>query len=704
MTTVEPLKFRVHPHIVEDLGLNLYTDLPRVLVEFVANAHDADSPHCHITLDFDQITEERKLMKAAWEIERKEDEIARLRNESVPERILLDERTLPENVTIVVEDRGHGMSRADLEEKFLVAGRRRRNEDPNGARSEGGRIVMGRKGLGKLAGFGVAHRVEVVSRRKGEAHATKVTLEFEELLKHRATEDIRVPTEQIDDGGGIEPHGTRITLSRLAYDPVKSRNKTIAHEIGDHFAFVDSEEFAVLLNGDDVTPTPREFAYAFPHPDRDKHELVDHTLQTEDGRDFKFKYRLRFTPPKHNLPARERGVRVYAHKRLASAPDLLDAPTGMHGFRLTDYLDGVVEADFIDEQPAEYIATDRQSLRWEVPLLTPLRKYLSNEIRRACESYQKFRDAEGEREARTDEFTKNAVEGKKLPPYKQRIAYKIAGELINHLPGGKEANEYKQQLQILMDGLGQGTVLQAVSDLAKEDSPDFNRVVARAIDLTESEVGEFLRFVEGRLDAITALRKICRDVNFRAAKNEKELHRLFNRAPWLIESSFNQYLVSDESVHTLFSRLATHLEIGPYATSNDPSDERRPDLVFVLGNKGEGRVVIVELKAPNVPLSSEHLDQLRHYMIKASRFLRETSPSQEYRVEGYLIGSMPNPESRAVGAELLRDAVTKMGPSSDTRVMDILEVLDRTERAHNELLTIYERVARVDHTPTFDEN
>lgn len=38
-----PLMFKVAPHIVEDLGLNLYTTLPRVLVEFIANAYDADS-------------------------------------------------------------------------------------------------------------------------------------------------------------------------------------------------------------------------------------------------------------------------------------------------------------------------------------------------------------------------------------------------------------------------------------------------------------------------------------------------------------------------------------------------------------------------------------------------------------------------------------------------------------------------------------
>ncbi len=50
-----PLMFRVAPHIVEDLGLNLYTDLPRVLVEFVANAYDADSPDVFIEMDFDDI-------------------------------------------------------------------------------------------------------------------------------------------------------------------------------------------------------------------------------------------------------------------------------------------------------------------------------------------------------------------------------------------------------------------------------------------------------------------------------------------------------------------------------------------------------------------------------------------------------------------------------------------------------------------------
>ena len=61
------LKFKVAPHIVEDLGLNLYTSLPRVLVEFIANAYDADSPFATIRMDKDRIDAERKVLKVRWE-------------------------------------------------------------------------------------------------------------------------------------------------------------------------------------------------------------------------------------------------------------------------------------------------------------------------------------------------------------------------------------------------------------------------------------------------------------------------------------------------------------------------------------------------------------------------------------------------------------------------------------------------------------
>src|SRR5262245_10333861 len=65
----EPLKFKVAPHLVQDLGLNLYTSLGKVLVEFVANAYDADSPYAHIRMEFDKIKAARDQLRAQWKLE-----------------------------------------------------------------------------------------------------------------------------------------------------------------------------------------------------------------------------------------------------------------------------------------------------------------------------------------------------------------------------------------------------------------------------------------------------------------------------------------------------------------------------------------------------------------------------------------------------------------------------------------------------------
>src|SRR5215208_5327359 len=70
--STQSLKFKVAPHLVQDLGLNLYTNLPKVLVEFVANAYDADSPTVNIQMDFTDIEYQRSLLKAEFEKEKKQ--------------------------------------------------------------------------------------------------------------------------------------------------------------------------------------------------------------------------------------------------------------------------------------------------------------------------------------------------------------------------------------------------------------------------------------------------------------------------------------------------------------------------------------------------------------------------------------------------------------------------------------------------------
>lgn len=683
----EALKFKVAPHIVEDLGLNLYTDLSRVLVEFVANSYDADSSIVNICFDKTAIDHARSVLKAEYERDKAAAEATGDRVEP------LETRPLPDTQKIIIEDLGHGMSREDLGNKFLVAGRRRRKEEPEcRGRSTKGRPLMGRKGIGKLAGFGVAKEVEVVSRKLGETHATKISLKYDDITRARTTHEIPISESCLDDGGGLDPSGTRITLSGLMYGPLKNRAQTIENALSEHFALIKPEDFQINMNGVAITPAAIGYAYAWPQPELPPGSLVTHRLPREAGGDIEFEYRLRFTEEGKAVPAALRGVRVYSNNRLASAPSLLEMDTNMHGFRMTDYLDGIVVANFIDQEDADYIATDRQTVRWESPLLSGLHNFLSEEMKKACAAYQKTRDDTAPSIVRDDPFTKGEIEKYNLSRRDARMAIRLGVILKNACKRGVDDPTYKAKLPVFIKSIGHGNILAEISKLASEQHPDFEKVAAEVTKLTADEFDSFVGYAKARLRGIAALNKIVRDVSFKAKKNELLIQQLFEDNPWLINPMYMQFLSANERYDTLFLRLAQDLSIGKYAPIT--ASEERPDLVFLLGNKILDRLVIVELKSANLPLESAHLDQLLSYMEYTDEWLKDHG-RPNVKIEGHLIGSKAPPKSKARGVLALRRRTNEAGPVTDWSVRDYLEVLTDTEAAHMELISIHTRLESV---------
>ena len=547
---------------------------------------------------------------------------------------------------------------------------------------------MGRKGLGKLAGFGVAKRVEVITLARGAPHATKITLSFDELTEDRNTHAVAVPEELIDASDfGLE-QGTRIILSELLYDPLKSRAQTITNEISDHFQFINPGEFAIHLNGDPVLPPKRTFAFAWPDPDQDHEAFIPQTLKREGGGTVAFTYRIRFTGVKESLPAARRGVRVYAHNRLAAMPSLLDADTNMHGFRMTDYMDGVVHADFIDEEETDYIATDRQSLRWDSPLLSPLYEFLSDEIKEACKRCQANRDTEARGEVEKDKFTVDEIAKYDFSRSERTMARRIATVLARSSKQGVEDPDYKTRLPPLLDSIGRGTLMAELGKLAASDAPDLKRVASQIMELARDEFDQFVQSVKGRLKGVHALQKIVQSADFKKPDNEKIIQRLLERSPWLIDPTYSQFLTADQAIDTLFDKLAQQLGVGKHAKTG--LDER-PDLVFLLGSTSLGRLVIVELKSSNKPLESVNLDQLESYLEEASVWLADRGHPQIV-IQGQLLGTFGDPKSRARGIVSLRRRIKKAGLSADWKVRDYAQVLTDTENAHKEILTIQGRL------------
>jgi hypothetical protein len=702
----EELRIEVAPNIVEHLGLNLYTNLPRVLVEFVANAYDADSRYVDIRLDVGAIDRARSALRQEWN-RRKQD------GGDLSQQTPLEEQTLPQTLSIVIEDGGHGMSRDDLQRKFLRISRKRR-DDRSGSVSPGGRPVMGRKGIGKLAGFGVARLVRVTTRAHGQVGAIRITLDYSELAAVQTTAQVNVHEEQLPDSAGLGASGTRIELSQLLFEPTQARLETIAQRVSQYFAIVHDDEFEILLNGQRVPPFARDYAYAYPNADLPVAELVNHLLEIPEAEPVPIRYRIRFTGAGQQLEARDRGVRVYARQRLAATADLLDLKTGIHGFQNTHYLDGEVRADFIDEQRVDYIASNRQGLRWDTPLLSELRAFLTTEMQEACKAYQGTKDETITKRVRADEFTQAEIQKADLPRHRREMAFKIAAKLAGGLPEETTDRYYRETLPIVVRGLGFGDLMGAIAALAQQDSPHLTDAVRVIAQLTAAEWDDYGKIVTARLRGIDALRRIYENVDFARSDNEKELHQLLKENPWLIDPTFWAFLTSNVTERTLSEELSRQLKVDRHVPADyDPTTapekgpleaNTRPDLTFLLSNLALQRVVVVELKSPNTPLHADHLQQLEGYMADVTAFLA-TRNNQGLGVEGYLIGSRHRGSyGNTPKVRHLEYREREAGPSTKWRVFDLGELLTRTENAHREFLETFERAQRSQSEPSDDES
>ena len=121
------LKMKFSVNTIKHLGIQMYSTLPPVLSELISNAYDADAEFVTVEF-FDGISGQKK---------------------------------------IIVTDNGNGMDFDELNNKFLFIGRNRRVSDGEDVSPKFKRKVTGKKGLGKLAMFGIAGKISIETVKNG---------------------------------------------------------------------------------------------------------------------------------------------------------------------------------------------------------------------------------------------------------------------------------------------------------------------------------------------------------------------------------------------------------------------------------------------------------------------------------------------------------------------------------------------------------
>lgn len=332
--SIPKLKMTFTPNTIEHLGVRMYATLPPVIAELIANSQDADSTTVMIHLK-DQ-----------------------------------------DNKEIIVSDDGHGMSFAEINEKFLRIGRNRRNDEGKQT-SPGGRKVIGKKGLGKLSFFGIAHEIEV---RTVQSHKrNSFVMKWDEILSGDDRDNQRdySPSileldEQCKDG-----NGTTIILREI--QRISDFNaETLADNLSKFFMIDKGFNIYVKHNDQAEILITNERKYS-------KLTIeVDWNVQSDIGLESEYEQKMQIgghlfaaqrpIPPSTNM----KGITLFSRKKLVNLPEYFSDSTSSHFFT---YLTGWLEVDFIDDLGDDVIGTNRQSLNWEHPVMRELREYLQKLLR-----------------------------------------------------------------------------------------------------------------------------------------------------------------------------------------------------------------------------------------------------------------------------------------------------------------------------------
>jgi hypothetical protein len=691
--------------MLEALGINMYTTLGKCLVEFVANAFDAESPSVDIQVPVEEIAVARELVRAKAKAEAEAE--AEAGGSATPQskrgKVLL--LALPPEVMVTIKDTGHGMTPKQVQDVFLPVNRKRRldeaGEETHTKTESGKRFAMGRKGLGKLAGFGAAEQVRIETKRAGQNFATSFTMNYLKLASKTNLHDAELPAEYIE-GKDLDDHYTLVELSGLKCDAVRNNIDSIRRTLAEAFFGITQEEFKITLNGDPVVAEPVEYEFTHP-PSAAASGFASTSISIDDMTEpLDFQYAVKFRKMGAHLPAAKRGARIYCNNRLAAGPTLLDLPTGMHNFHAQSYMECIVVANELDRFGVDIINTNRTSLRQDSELVEKFLGNITDIMKAAIAAHAKFREGEAEKEidANPDAQLMNKI-AQQLPARTRRATKRLIRSMAAQ--HGIDSVEFSTIVPLVLSAANATEVLIKLSELGAH--PDTIENVANQLrELAEIERNDALKLYRARKNGITALQILEQEgeAEWRETGFESKLHDLFKQHPWLVHPEFGRPVVSDEDMGKLTTKLAKYLGIDRFTkpTKDGAPDLRRPDLAFVLGDaQSATSITIVELKSPSLPLEHIHLDQLKSYMSKVEEFLEVEFPNMPCTVRGTLIGALPDATTSAEGCRQLLREIKKRGPTELWEVIGVRALIERAKKIYMEAIDTLQEELHDDDEP-----
>jgi hypothetical protein len=663
MSDLNDFVLRFDNNVVEHLGLKLYQNQPtRVLAEVVSNAWDANAREVHINLNMQAESEQG--------------------GASGSDVDGVDGRGADNSERwISVIDNGRGMTHEELISSFLVIGRNKREP---GATFGSARKPMGRKGIGKLAPFGISRIVDVVTAGLSSGQNVEITwlrINLDDILRQGArgayscavvfsgADFDALPIEEEDQTGQVRrwvelvhqgrqelATGTIVLMKALSIKRSIPAQQLI-ESLGRRFTVTFNNNFDVYVNSEIVRHEGSLPAFDFRIPHGTGY-IMD---QLSDGRTVRYWAGFVGSAVWSQDAA---GVGVYAHGKIAQDRPFTFGSKGNEIF--TRYMYAVVEADWLDDLPDDLISTDRTSVNWDSEITRPLWAWGNAKVGEWSRQFQNWKKSVDKEETRKV-LARGVPAIAKVSPDEVEGIIDLVGQISPRLGHDKDAKE--NLIRVVSDAWVQKPMQRMIVDLwgalgetDKIPASAFVDVVSKLVSLGVPESLNLAIVFAQRIFALNRLFGLVHN------GGERDLQNLIADFPWIIEPDM-AVLTADRPLKNVV--LAAEKEgLTPFVRSSSVAgvpDINRPDFVF-LSSPEKRDLLVVELKNPQKELTTENKIQLEQYL----DYLSEHYPQSN--VEGVLVGR----NASKFQARSLR---------GNCRVVEWTDVLRKSIARHEQLLS-----------------
>ena len=588
--------FSVSPRILDHLGIQAYTSIKKSLVELASNSYDADATEVRISL---------------------------------PNQI-------EQNSQIILEDNGIGMSTKEFQEHYLQIGRDRRQRGAD--TSPSGRKIIGNKGIGKLAGFGIAGLIRVETYK--DNIMTAANLKREDFNKNKDLEATKfdIETYQLKNASS---KGTKIILKELKQDLSVPEKTFLRRYLRNNLP--KYENFKIFV--DDTECTVEDIH-------GEKHN-IDETIESLNKPIKGYYIIAKANQANPGLAVRVRG-------RLVTKPSFFDSQLDSFTRYISRRFTGELDADFLDEGNGKFqslINTSRTGFVEENKTVEKFNLWAKDFLKRILKE-----ESKKQLTGQTTKILKSETIDVRLKGLPSPVRSK-AKEIISTLVAKMKEQEDEDIIDfagLILQYFESNVLKELLDSILKADSNDVEKLADLISEWGIRDIAGVVNLIKQHIQIIKKLKELVNNKN----TPEKHIHTLFEKNLWLLDDKYKLW----ESNRTLKTILGENLD-----KKFEKKKNLRPDLVCLTS---QNEAIVIEFKKPSVTISTRDLAQTMEYQ----GLIQEQMPNIQ-NITTFIIGKKYD--------ESIKTIKSKQEMAGNF-LMSYSEVLSNAERKFSDILKILE--------------